>query len=67
MAIESSTSVQESGARSSSVGLLERRPDRPPDIARILDHAGAHQRRDIGVELLLVRNSSGTPVRGSSS
>ncbi len=52
MATESSTSVQESGARSSSVGLRSDGPDRPPDIARILDHAGAHQRGHIGVEFL---------------
>ncbi len=37
---------------------LERRiaqgwADRPPDVARIRDHAGAHQRRHIGVEFLL--------------
>ncbi len=34
-------------------GMLERRADRPPHIARIRHHAGAHQGRHIGVELLL--------------
>ena len=34
--------------------MLERGPHRPPDVARILHHAGLHQRLDIGVELLLV-------------
>ena len=33
--------------------MLERGPHRPPDVARILHHAGLHQRIDIGVELLL--------------
>ena len=33
--------------------MQERGADRPPHIARILHHAGAHQGRHIGVELLL--------------
>ena len=33
--------------------MLERGTDRPPYVARILHHAGAHQGRHIGVELLL--------------
>ena len=33
--------------------MIERRPDRPPDVARIVDHAGAHHRGNIGIELLL--------------
>ena len=34
--------------------MLERGADRPPDVARILDDAGPHQRADIGVEFLAV-------------
>ena len=52
MASESSIRVQRIGRAQLERRMLERGPHRPPDVARILHDAGAHQRRHVGVELL---------------
>ena len=57
----SSSRVQQSGARSSERRIFQRRPDRPPQMAGVLDGAGAHHRRDIFVVVAVAAEQFGQP------